>query len=142
MVNKLTIAIAKAIKKEFQEVELFTECVEQGFESPCFFVFCESQREYDKLDVRFLTEHTFIIQYHAKQGNAECWDVLSKLHRLLEFITLDDGSIVAGTNRNSTIREGVLFFFVDYDFYMKKEKQPDEYMKELQVHEETRKDRK
>lgn len=139
MVNKLTTAIAEAIKSEFQEVDIITEQLEQGFESPCFFVFCESQREYAKLDIRFLAEHTFVIQYFPQCGNAECWEVLSKLHRLLEFITLDDGSIVTGTNRNSTIREGVLFFFVNYDFYMKKEKQPDEYMKELYIHEETRK---
>jgi len=139
LVNDLTIAIARAIKKEFQEIELFTECIEQGFTSPCFFVFCESQKEHDKLDIRFLSEHTFAVQYYAKQGNAECWEVLSKLHRLLEFITLDDGSIVAGTNRNGVVRDGVLFFFVNYDFYMKKEKPQDEYMKELQIYEETRK---
>lgn len=141
MVNDLTVAIAKAIKKEFQEVDILTEQLEQGFTSPCFFIFCESQKEHDKLEVRFLAEHTFVIQYFPKDGNSECWEVLSKLHRLLEFVTLEDGSMVAGTNRNGTIREGILFFFVDYDFYRKKEKQPEEYMRELQVHEKTRKRR-
>ena len=138
MVNELTRAIAKAIKSEFPQFDIFTEQLEQGFESPCFFVLCISQNEQDKLDVRFLAEHTFVVSYFPQNGNTECWDVQSKLHRLLELIALDDGSLVRGTNRKGEIHDGVLHFFVDYDFYMLKEKDNDEYMEVLQVHEKSR----
>ncbi len=164
MVNELIRAIAKAIKNEFPQCDIFTEELEQGFESPCFFIFCEGQREYDKLDVRFLAEHTFVIEYFpkernqnccccakgdngdccccAKGDNGDCWEVQSKLNRLLELIALDDGSLVRGTNRKGEIHDNVLHFFVDYDFYMLKRKQPDEYMEVLNVYEKTRNGRK
>ncbi len=139
MVNELIRAIAKAIKNEFPQCDIFTEELEQGFESPCFFIFCEGQREYNKLDVRFLAEHTFVISYFPKGGNNDCWEVQSKLQRLLELIALDDDSLVRGTNRNGVIKQGVLHFFVNYDFYMKKQKADDEYMEVLEVYEKTRK---
>ena len=153
MVNQLTMAIARAIKEQFPQTDIFTEQLEQGFESPCFFIFCEGQREYNKLDVRFLAEHTFVIEYFpkernqnccccAKGDNGDCWEVQSKLNRLLELIALDDGSLVRGTNRKGEIHDNVLHFFVDYDFYMLKRKQPDEYMEVLNVYEKTRNGRK
>ena len=106
MVNQLTMAIARAIKEQFPQTDIFTEQLEQGFESPCFFVLCISHKEHDRLDVRFLTEHTFCISYFPQKGNQE------------------------------------LHFFVDYDFYMLKRKQPDEYMEVLNVYEKTRNGRK
>jgi len=120
VVNELIRAIAKAIKNEFPQCDIFTEELEQGFESPCFFIFCEGQREYNKLDVRFLAEHTFVISYFPKGGNNDCWEVQSKLQRLLELIALDDDSLVRGTNRNGVIKQGVLHFFVNYDCFVYK----------------------
>ena len=145
MVNQLTMAIARAIKEQFPQTDIFTEQLEQGFESPCFFVLCISHKEHDRLDVRFLTEHTFCISYFPQKGNQECWEVQSKLNRLLELIALDDGSLVRGTNRKGEIHDDVLHFFVDYAFYMLKRKQPDEYMEVLEVlnvYEKTRNGRK
>ena len=63
MVNQLIMAIARAIRKEFQQEKIFTDSVEQGIETPCFFILCISQKEFAKLDVRFLAEHTFVISY-------------------------------------------------------------------------------
>ncbi len=137
MVNALINAIAKAIKKEFSQCNLYTEQLEQGFESPCFFILCISHKEHDRLAVRFLAEHTFCISYFPQKGKQECWEVQSKLNRLLEQIKLDNG-FVRGTNRKGEIHDNVLHFFVDYDFYMRKEKQPDEWMEVLEVYEKTR----
>ena len=139
MVNELIRAIAKAIRKEFQQEPIYSEQVEQGLQEPCFFILCLSQKEQAKLDVRFLAQHAFVISYVPKGGNADCWEVQAKLQRLLEFITLDDDSVVRGTNRKGEIKEGILHFFVDYDFYMKKEKEPEIYMELLQIDEKTRK---
>ena len=51
MVNQLIMAIARAIRKEFQQEKIFTDSVEQGIETPCFFILCISQKEFAKLDV-------------------------------------------------------------------------------------------
>lgn len=142
MVNDLTMAIANAIKGQFPQTDIFTEQLEQGFESSCFFVLCISQKEQYRFDRRFWAEHTFCIYYFPKYSNAECWEVQSKLHRLLELIALDDGSLVRGTNRKGEIHDNVLHFFVDYDFYMKKQKPDEKYMEVLEVYEKTRNSRK
>ena len=42
-----------------------------------------------------------------------------KLQYLLYYITLEEGSLLRGTNRKGSITEGVLQFFVNYDFPMK-----------------------
>ncbi len=138
MINELIRAIARAIKTEFQQIDIYSEQLPQGLKQPCFFILCLSQKEQSKLDVRFLAEHTFVVHYFPKNGNKECWDTLEKLQRLLEFIKLDDGSIVGGTNRKGEIKNGVLYFFVDYDFYRKKQKPQAEYMEVLEIHEKDR----
>ena len=109
------------IRTEFQEdsYNIYTEEVEQGFCEPCFFIQCLSQSEKDKLSERFLAQHSFVISYFPKKGNAECWQVQKKLQYLLYYITLEEGSLLRGTNRKGSITEGVLQFFVNYDFPMK-----------------------
>ncbi len=138
MINDIIQAISTALYAEFgNDYTIYTEHIEQGLKQPCFFVFCISQSETAKLNVRFFAEHTFVIQYFAKKGNMECWNVLEKLHRLLEFIKLENGSIIAGTNRKGEVKYDKLYFFVNYDFYMTKQKENDELMEVLKIHEKT-----
>lgn len=128
------------IRTEFQEdsYNIYTEEVEQGFCEPCFFIQCLSQSEKDKLSERFLAQHSFVISYFPKKGNAECWQVQKKLQYLLYYITLEEGSLLRGTNRKGNITEGVLQFFVNYDFPMKYKVKPDEKMEVLKVYGKTK----
>ena len=128
------------IRTEFQEdsYNIYTEEVEQGFCEPCFFIQCFSQSEKDKLSERFLAQHSFVISYFPKKGNAECWQVQKKLQYLLYYITLEEGSLLRGTNRKGNITEGVLQFFVNYDFPMKYRVKPDEKMEVLKVYGKTK----
>ena len=128
------------IRTEFQEdsYNIYTEEVEQGFCEPCFFIQCLSQSEKEKLSERFLAQHSFVISYFPKKGNAECWQVQKKLQYLLYYITLEEGSLLRGTNRKGSITEGVLQFFVNYDFPMKYRVKPDEKMEVLKVYGKTK----
>ena len=128
------------IRTEFQEdsYNIYTEEVEQGFCEPCFFIQCLSQSEKDKLSERFLAQHSFVISYFPKKGNAECWQVQKKLQYLLYYITLEEGSLLRGTNRKGSITDGVLQFFVNYDFPMKYRVKPDEKMEVLKVYGKTK----
>lgn len=128
------------IRTEFQEdsYNIYTEEVEQGFCEPCFFIQCLSQSEEDKLSERFLVQHSFVISYFPKKGNAECWQVQKRLQYLLYYITLEEGSLLRGTNRKGSITEGVLQFFVNYDFPMKYRVKPDEKMEVLKVYGKTK----
>ena len=128
------------IRTEFQEdsYNIYTEEVEQGFCEPCFFIQCLSQSEKEKLSERFLAQHSFVISYFPKKGNAECWQVQKKLQYLLYYITLEEGSLLRGTNRKGSITDGVLQFFVNYDFPMKYKVKPDEKMEVLKVYGKTK----
>lgn len=136
----MTKAIAMKIRTEFQEdsYNIYTEEVEQGFCEPCFFIQCLSQSEEDKLSERFLAQHSFVISYFPKKGNEECWQVQKRLQYLLYYITLEEGSLLRGTNRKGSITEGVLQFFVNYDFPMKYRVKPDEKMEVLKVYGKTK----
>ena len=112
--------------------------MEQGFCEPCFFIQCLSQSEEDKLSERFLAQHSFVISYFPKKGNEECWQVQKRLQYLLYYITLEEGSLLRGTNRKGSITEGVLQFFVNYDFPMKYRVKPDEKMEVLKVYGKTK----
>jgi len=138
VVNELTQSIARAIRKEYQTQHIYTEQIPQCLKKPCFFIHCISNAEQNAIDLRFLAQHTFVISYFPLKGNAECWEVQQKLHRLLELIALQDSSLIRGTHRRAEMRDGVLHFFVDYDFYMYKQKQPEEYMRGLKVYGKTR----
>mgnify|MGYP001624748921 FL=1 len=128
------------IRTELQEdsYNIYTEEVEQGFCEPCFFIQCLSQSEKEKLSERFLAQHSFVISYFPKKGNAECWQVQKKLQYLLYYITLEEGSLLRGTNRKGSITDGVLQFFVNYDFPMKYKVKPDEKMEVLKVYGKTK----
>ncbi len=77
------------------------------------FLFCAlAIKHNDRLDVRFLTEHKhFVFLIFHKKGNQECWEVQSKLNRLLELIALDDGSLVrVQTEKGEKFIDNVLHF--------------------------------
>ena len=142
MVNELIQAIARAIRKEYQTQHIYTEQIPQCLKKPCFFIHCISNAEKNAIDLRFLAQHTFIVNYFPLKGNAECWEVQQKLHRLLEWIALQDNSLIRGTHRHTEMHKGVLHFFVNYDFYMYKQKQPEEYMKGLKLYGKARENKK
>ncbi len=142
MVNELIQAIARAIRKEYQTQHIYTEQIPQCLKKPCFFIHCISNAEKSAIDLRFLAQHTFLVNYFPLKGNAECWEVQQKLHRLLEWIALQDSSLIGGTHRHTEMHKGVLYFFVNYDFYMYKQKQPEEYMKGLKLYGKARENKK
>ncbi|HOL87034.1 MAG TPA: hypothetical protein PLK32_06735 [Defluviitoga tunisiensis] len=134
MVNDLIDGISVKLNQVFGDgVRIFSESVKQGLKEPCFFIAVLNPTQNPMIGVRYFREHSFDIHYFPSKdgGNQEIQDVASKLFDALEYITLLDGDLVRGTEMHYEVVDGVLHFFVDYNFHVIKHKAPDAYMEEL-----------
>ena len=124
MINKIINGICLALSSNFgEEREIYTEAVEQGFEDGSFFVLCLNPTNSRFMGERFFRTNQFCIHYFPKteEPNTECLEILEELYDTLELIDVD-GDLVRGTNMSSEMTDGVLQFFVNYDFFTISEK--------------------
>lgn len=127
-------AISIAINEEFgDDYTIYTERVEQGLKEPCFFVRCIKPTSRVYLGLRYFKTHQMCIQYFPvdkNQQQEECSIVSERLFDCLEYLTAD-GDLIRGTEMNAELLDGVLHFFVNYDFFVRKVKRQDA-MEDLQ----------
>lgn len=125
MVNSIIIGISREIGKEFgKKYIVHAENMEQGLKEPCFFINClnPSQKHvygYNNIK-RYEKQNQFCIQYfpESKKVNAECNDVAGRMLRCMEYITPNGAKRpIRGANMHYEVTDGVLNFFVNYDFY-------------------------
>lgn len=122
MINDIISAISNAIYLEFgDEYEIYTQDVKQGLQEPCFSIFCINPSIRQFFDKRYKTTNLFNILYFPQNENVEeeINDVSERLFDCLEYIN-DKNDMLRGTNMNAQVIDGVLNFFVNYDFFVKK----------------------
>ena len=123
MINKLTKAICIAINEEFGDgYRIYTDEVKQDLQEPCFFVLCANTENRLFFNKRYLMRNMFCIQYFPESeeaGNAECMSAAQRLFSCLEWINMD-GDLTMGTVMKSEFSDGILLFFVNYDFFVYK----------------------
>ena len=125
MINKIVDGMVQALNAEFgTEYEVYTEDVEQGLQEPCFLIKCVTPSIQQKLDRRYRLNNVFCVHYFpiSEDEQTECLDVQMRLYGSLELIE-HDGSLIRGTQIHSEISDGVLHFFVNYDFFAMKPKE-------------------
>ena len=134
-VNLIIEAIATALNGEFgEEYTVYAEEVKQGLSEPCFFVSCinpsdrqlmgNANRHF--LAARYYRENRFCIQYFSldeNNGRRESYDKAERLFGCLEEINAD-GDIIRGTDMNFEYTDGILSFFVSYNFFVYKTREP------------------
>lgn len=134
-VNLIIEAIAAALNGEFgEEYAVYAEEVKQGLSEPCFFISCinpsdrqlmgNANRHF--LAARYYRENRFCIQYfplEENNGRQESYDKAERLFGCLEEITAD-GDIIRGTDMNFEYTDGILSFFVSYNFFVYKTREP------------------
>ena len=127
-VNMIIEAIAAALNGEFgEEYTVYAEDVKQGLSEPCFFISCinpsdrqlmgNANRHF--LASRYYRENRFCIQYfplEENNGRQESYDKAERLFGCLEEINAD-GDIIRGTDMNFEYTDGILSFFVSYNFF-------------------------
>lgn len=120
MINKLITGICEALNAEFgDEYSIYTEAVEQGLTVPCFFVMCANISHELYRGRRYLRKNQMCVQYfpseHDRQN--ECVDILERLFSSLEYITID-GDLQRGDGMRAEFEDGMMSFFINYDFFM------------------------
>lgn len=133
MTNAIIDAVSISLAAEFGEsYTIYTEEVKQGLTEPCFFLSCANRthrlfRGLAGSTQRYFQENLFCIQYFPvsdDRKNEECNAVASRLNECLEWLDVD-GDLVMGTQMHCEIADGILNFFVNYDLFVRKERQTD-----------------
>ena len=134
-VNMIIEAIAAALNGQFgEEYTVYAEDVKQGLSEPCFFISCinpsdrqlmgNANRHF--LASRYYRENRFCIQYfplEENNGRQESYDKAERLFGCLEEINAD-GDIIRGTDMNFEYTDGILSFFVSYNFFVYRTREP------------------
>ena len=118
MIKKVIDGICLAIASKFENAEIYTEAVKQGLEDGSFSIVCLNPTNTQFLGERYFRSNRFCIHYFPKtdEPRSECLEVLEGLYEALKIIEVD-GDLIRGTNMTNEMDEGVLHFFVNYDFF-------------------------
>lgn len=121
MINSIIDAVCVRLDGAFGDgYRIYTEHVEQGLQEPCFFVSCINPRNKPMVGNRYLRSNLFCIQFIPtdEEPKAQCNAVLERLYDALGLIDVE--GLVMGTGMHGEIVGGVLSFFVNYDFFVRK----------------------
>lgn len=129
-INSLRDGVIVALKSAYPSVKVYGEEIKQGLVGPCFFVKILTAEQDREVDRRYLRQHSFDVHYFSKT-NEDMHNVAEILYASLEYISAD-GKLYRGQRMRNEIVDGVLHFFVDYDFHVIKPKQVDPKMQTMQ----------
>lgn len=136
MQNEIMDAVTRRLDELFVDgCKIYTDNVEQGLETPCFFVGFLKTDVKPMLGRRSQRTYDMRIQYipEEKQPSRELNDISEQLMEGMEYITLSDGSLMRGTGRSSEISEGVLTFLVSFSGFFIRQEEPAEPMMNLDM---------
>lgn len=118
--NDIRTAVMRKLAERFPNIKRYGEEIRQGFEEPCFFVKLLNASQDQELNIRYRRTHSFDIHYFPRDNaNEEAHDMAEKLYDALEWIEYD-GVLYQGRGMNHEIVDGVLHFFVDYSFRVRR----------------------
>lgn len=121
MINSIIEAISCSLNEEFGDnYEIHNEEIRQGLKEPCFFITCLNPTNNLFLGKRYERTNQFCIQYFPRTSGKqrECNDVAERMYHCLEYIRTDgDARPIRGAKMNHQVVDGVLNFFVNYDFF-------------------------
>lgn len=136
MLNEIMDGVTKRLDDIFPDCQIYTDAVSQGLLEPCFFVQLLEPSENPMIGNRAFRQTGVCIQFlpgDVDQPSRERNRVVEDLMNGMEYIQLTDGSLLRGTGRNCRTEEGVLHFFVNYNAYIYKRKQPKEPMGTIEI---------
>ena len=134
MLSRVVSAISNTLEKTFPEVEIYVNKLKQGFEEPCFFIDLLNPSEKQIIGNRYLRSYLFdIVYFPKKKSSEEIFEVLDKLYSVLEYIELDDGTLIRGIERSSREEDRILHFFITYEMFIYKLDEEKPKMKKLDV---------
>lgn len=123
-INDVRYAINVKLDEKFPNIPIRGEEIKQGLIEPCFFVKLFPVAQDREVDRRYRRHHAFDIHYFPESktdANTEMHNVADSLLDCMEYVELGEG-LIRGRNMNCEIVDGVLHFFVNYDFHVMRPK--------------------
>lgn len=134
MLNEIVNGIGLKLSKSFNGIDIHKEELEQGFEEPCFFIDLLNPSEKQIIGNRYLRSYLFdIVYFPKKKSSEEIFEVLDKLYSVLEYIELDNGTLIRGIERSSREEDRILHFFITYEMFIYKLDEEKPKMKKLDI---------
>lgn len=117
MVKDIMDAIAIRLHEVFgDEFEINQEDVVQGLKEPCFLITLVDYSKEPLLQSRSKRLVPFDILFFPSKAKMQCYEIADQMMNELELITLLDGDAMHGTKMKAEVVDGVLHFFVNYNF--------------------------
>ena len=135
LLDDITKGISKTLKNRFSNKKIYIDEVPQDFVEPCFFIKLLKLDEKQVIGERYFRRYFFDIRYFPdkiESKSRDIWNTVDILQDLLELITLPNGSIIRGLNRNAESEDNILHYFISYNMYVIKKKDQEEYMESLE----------
>ncbi|WP_211228311.1 phage tail terminator family protein [Paenibacillus pinihumi] len=138
-VNDMKNAVTRALDNAFPEIPIYGDKINQNLDPPCFFVKLFPVGHKRLLGRRYDRQHTFDIHYFSEKGSEEINDVTEQLFGVMEYI--DCNGLIRGTDMRGETVDGVLHFFVSYDFHVLRQRPKSEPMQFMDVKQELKLER-
>lgn len=145
VINKVIEGISLKINKLFgDKYEIYDDNTEQGMNKPCFFINFLDGEESRQIG---LEKNSYLDTLHIDVTGYEVDDDRNKLNEMadklysLEYILLEDNTLLRADSLKPKISDGVLHFFIDYRIFVDKEKENAQAlnkMENIQLNEEVK----
>ncbi|WP_127575260.1 phage tail terminator family protein [Paenibacillus barengoltzii] len=124
-INSIRSGVIIALSELFPAMGIYGESIEQDFKAPCFFVKLLIVAQDRELDRRYRRSYSFDIHYFpaGPDPNEEAHGMAEQLYDKLRQIEVD-GELYRTSGTSHEIVDGVLHFFVDFNFMVYSEKPP------------------
>lgn len=134
-VNLIIRGIARALHAE-TGYPVYTSFQQQNAKFPCFYIELIEASQEQELAERYARQHHFDIHFFQDENGevsdaAALRELADALYMALEYITLDDGRKLRGTDMESRVTDNVLHFLVHYDVFVFKVRETVPYMETL-----------
>lgn len=135
MTNDVMSCISNALYKEFGYTNHMEE-IKQDLKAPCFFITLLDSATQIVVGNRYEKRNQICIQYFPEsemKPKNECNDVAERLTSCLEYVEDENGGFLRGTDMHYQVTDGVLHFFVDYNFHVFKQTKKEEPMGNMTI---------
>lgn len=134
MGNDLITGVMTRLRDTFgEDTTVYFDEVKQELNEPCFFVRTLEVSQELVVRNRYRRVYHLDIEYHPEdrqQTAREIADVANAMLMAMEYIHIGE-NLTRGTNIRYEVQDKVLHFFVDYDFFVFKVLEEEEYMETL-----------
>lgn len=128
-INDIKDGVIAKIAFLYPDIKIYDEEIKKGLVEPSFYVKILTAGQDKEIGRRYNRVHSFDVHYFS-QTNEDKHAVAEKLYEEFEYIQAA-GKPFRGQSMTFEIVDRVLHFFVDYNFHVMREKDPETKMQTL-----------